>query len=132
MKFSKDRLNVSLVFLCYLSCSGDSKKVAIALDMLPETVEVLAAMENWPTQLRPYTPRRHQAEPDCHTKTIGQTVTLIQAYHLRDVICRVIERLYKASAEQLITGLSPRHAKANGPSLSTKPLLDLTRALELA
>ena len=131
--FDKETWDVSRVFLAYLTFLGNARKVAIALEMPAEVVEVLAAKEDWPAKLRTYLALRHEEAMPSTERRITRTVTHIQACHLQDIISRLIDYMYTLpTPKNLMDWFSPRSPRTNQPEFRAKIVLDLLRALNLA
>jgi hypothetical protein len=131
--FDKENWDVSRVFLSYLAFLGNPTKVAIALDMQPEVVEVLASKEDWPAKLKVYLGLRHGqalAEPDAG---IRRTATYIAACQLRGMIQRLIDQTYRlADREGMMAFFSPIDPRTNRPRFNPNILFTLCRAFSVA
>lgn len=131
--FDKENCDVSRLFLAYLAFLGNPTKVAIALDMQPEVVEVMAAKEDWPAKLKVYLGLRHGqalAEPDA---SIRRTATYIAACQLREIIQRLINQIHRlADREGMLAFFSPCDPRTNRPRFNPNALLILCRAFSVA
>jgi hypothetical protein len=130
--FDKEQHDVSLIFLAYLAFLGNPMKVAIALGIQPEVVEVLAAKEDWAGKLKTYMGLRHECQLPRQDKAIRRTVNLIQARHLQAIIQRVMEHAYRMTEQDLIDWMSPRDPRTNRAKLNVRMLCDLIRAFSIA
>lgn len=131
--FDKENWDVSRIFLSYLAFLGNPTKVAIALDMQPEVVEVLAVKEDWPAKLKVYLGLRHSealAEPDAG---IRRTATYIAACQLREIIQRLTNQIHRLTdREGFMAFFSPCDPRTNRPRFNPNTLLILCRAFSVA
>jgi hypothetical protein len=132
MHFDKEAYDCSKVFLAYLTFGGNATQVGIALNIPPEVVEVLAAKEDWPHKLKIYMAIRHDGELSETDRAISRTVTFVQAWHLRDIINRLIGHMHRlADDKTVLEWFSRRNARARHSKFDFGALLDLVRALNL-
>lgn len=130
---SKDDYDIARLFLMYLAFAGNVKKTSIATGIAPEAIDILAAKEDWPGKLEVYQTLRHD-ERQCRTEAaLCRTAAFITAYHLRDLIRRLLDRLHSiGDDDQLIASLSAYDPRTNRLKLRSRAIGDLTRACYLA
>ena len=131
--FNKENWDVSQIFLAYLTFLGNSTKVATALKVPQQVVEVLAQKEDWPAKLKTFVALRNPKRLTDRDREIRRTVTYIMACHLRDIIQRLInyaQRMVKT--DNLVDMFSVRCRRTGRPKFSVKTLVDLARAYHLA
>lgn len=122
MKLTKD-LDVSRVFLTYLSLQGDVNRTALALDMEPGEVSALATSENWKGKLDQFATLK---ENDSNLQIqLNRSLNYVQARQLASLVDGVIKHLSE-SPETLIDALTT--TTRNGTSFETKPISDLVKA----
>lgn len=125
MTLQKKDIDVSRVFLAYLSLQGDCDRTALACDMDPETVRSLALNEQWATKIQQFAALREQ---DQHFQIgLNRVLNFVQARQLSGLVDSVIKHL-NSTPETLVDSLTT--VTKNGSSFNTKPLTDLVRAAE--
>lgn len=129
----KDQLDVSKIFLAYLSCGGDAVQTASVAEVELDDVLSLARSEMWDLKIqqRALSPAKNKDDAASRAREINRMACYVQALRIRGLIDETIHHLYDngtAALESFCT-----EERRDGTSFfTTKPLLDLTKAAEAA
>ena len=124
MSLLKRDIDVSRVFLAYLSLQGDCNRTAMACDMAVEDVRDLAAAEQWSTKIKQFAALR---EEDQHFQVgLNRVLNFVQARQLSGLVDAVIKEM--SDPEKMMELLTT--TTMHGSTFNTKPLTDLVRAAE--
>lgn len=130
---AKDRLDVSKVFLCYLHAGGDPLKTATAAGCKTSEVLFLERAENWPEKLSGnYSFAGGGSEEQlARAREMNRVSCVVQAQRLSGAIDRVLQFIY--DNEDNIEKFCKETVDKKGMRVfSVKPLLDLTKAAQVA
>jgi hypothetical protein len=123
----KNLLDVSQIFQTFLAFSGDVGKTSVALNIDVDTIQNLAASENWAAKISEWTKLREGDPRDVQVQ-VNRAVNYVQAHRMRSVIDKIISHLSGKSAEEVIDMLTTQGK--HGSSFSSRPLTDLVKAAE--
>lgn len=125
MNVAKRDIDVSKVFLAYLSLQGDVQRTAFACDMDVETVRDLALGEQWASKIAQSSVLREQ---DTNFQiNLNRALNFVQARQLSGLVDAVLKKL--SDPVELDAALTT--VTKNGSTFSTKPITDLVRAAEM-
>jgi hypothetical protein len=122
---AKRDIDVSKVFLAYLSLQGDVNRTALACDMAVEDVRDLAVQEHWATKIDQFAALREQ-DNDFQV-SLNRVLNYVQSRQLSGLVDAVLRKL--SDPGELMNALTV--TTATGSSFSTKPITDLVRAAEM-
>jgi hypothetical protein len=126
---NKNTLDVSQIFLTYLTFGGDVDRTSIAVNLDREIVMNLAKAENWPAKLDQLTKLNDGADSKVLQVQINRAINYVQAHRLRAIVDKVISHLSTKRAEDIVD-LFTRVGKNGEPEFSARPLTDLVKAAE--
>lgn len=124
MNVAKRDIDVSKVFLAFLSLQGDVHRTAFACEMDVETVRDLSVSENWAVKIKQFSALREQDQG--FQINLNRVLNYVQARQLSGLVDAVVQRL--SDPEEMMKLLTT--TTATGSSFSTKPITDLVRAAE--
>lgn len=130
-KFDKSKLDVTRIFLVYVSTVGDVERTALALDLDPEVVQFLAESEGWVQKLRRLTLVSGKTGKESTPVELLQNRALnwVQCHRFRQVIDNLVRSFYDMDAEELLAEMQPTD-KEGHRRFSARPLADLASAME--
>lgn len=124
----KEELDVSRIFLAYLSAGGDTVAAAQIAGCRIEDVLFLAKAECWDVKLQNagVVRGRTKDEAQIRLREINRMTAYIQAIRLRGLIDLTLQYIYKD--QKNIVEFASETDKHGETFFSTKPILDLTKA----
>lgn len=123
----RTEIDVSQLFLTYITLNGDVGKTAVVLYLDRQVVEALAEKENWDSKLKLWNELADGNGPDLNFE-INRTLNYVQAKRLRAILDRMISRLEKMSDEELMELFTKRTDGRR--EFCLRPLCDLIKAAE--
>jgi hypothetical protein len=121
-------------FLLYASFFGDAAQTAYATDLSLEEVKALAEQGKWDERLKPILDLKKSRKPGDIERGINRSLNLVQAHRMRLILEAMLRRISAMSAIELQRATTHRVLNKEGEiiseTLSTRPLADLTAALE--
>lgn len=130
MKVDKTSLDVSQIFLVFMSLVGDVEKTALACDIDPDIVRALAEQEGWTDKIRRVSLLSKSEKPGDYEKAVNRALCFAQAHIFRSMVQKVLDALSKHDGNQLLTDMA--QVKAGAISYSGKLFSDLASAMEKA
>lgn len=127
-----DRENAWLLFASF---AGDIERTALAINVSPKTVLLMADEEGWLERLKPIILLRKSSKPGDLERALNRAVNYVQAHKFRLFIERILHRLTEMDARELDSYLLSVVDNRTGQRvdrLTTRPLADLAAALEKA
>lgn len=129
MKIDKNKVDVSAVFVIYMTLVGDVNRTALALNMDPKFVEELAEQEGWPEKIRRVCVASKSGEPGSWERIQNRALNFAQAHRLRELIDRMIINYAEHTPEEFVKELATLN-KQGVPHASARFLTDLATAAE--
>jgi len=129
MKIDKNKVDVSAVFLVYMTLVGDVNKTAVAMDLDPAFVEELAEREGWKAKVKRMSTVSKSDEPGGWERMQNRALNFAQAHRLREFIDRMILHFADKTPEQLIDAFSAV-SKSGDVRVSARFVADLASASE--
>jgi hypothetical protein len=129
MKVDKSKLDVSQIFLCYMSLVGDVEKTANALDMEPKVVAALAEQEGWIEKVRRISVMSKSGKPGDYERAQNRALNFVQAHRLRLTVDAMLRAFDGLTPEEIVSKLSSLD-KNGVPHVSARFLADLAAAAE--
>lgn len=128
----KEELDVSKIFLAYLVAAGDAVRASQIAQCRPEDVLYLARVELWDSKLaeQAVVKGSSPAESRERTRELNRATNYVQALRLREMVDRTIKWCYED--EKNILNFAIEIDKQGKKIFSTKPILELTKAAEVA
>lgn len=129
---NKEELDVSKIFLAYLVANGDPIRTAQIAQCKVEEVDFLSRSELWDRKLADRGIAAGGSPEDARerTKELNRATNYVQAIRLRALIDKTIKWIYEN--DENILKFNTETNKQGGKVFSTKPLLDLVKAGEVA
>lgn len=126
-------LDYSKVFLTYVSLLGNCDQTAVACDLDPTQVRILAERDNWDVKVTALLAVKERQGAEAFARELNRTANFVQALRCRNLLDQTLQFFTnqgskdgKVSFEQLLT-----HRGAKGETnLSAKNIADLTKAIE--
>lgn len=122
-----DRKNA---FLLYATFCGDLEQTAHALGVPPVVVAHAAMLDKWDEQLKTIISMKKSSRPGDVERAINRAVNFVQAFRMRLFIERVIQKLTGLNDAELQEYLFEERGEKAICKLTTRPIADLTSALE--
>jgi hypothetical protein len=123
-------------FLLYASFGADVERTAYAASLTPDQVRAMALEGGWDEKLRSIIQLRKSQRPGDLERAINRSLNYVQAHRMRLILESIIRRISAMSADELRTATTHKTFGRDGEviseTLSTRPLADLTSALEKA
>lgn len=137
MKVDKSKLDVSQIFLIYMTVVGDIDKCAMALDLDPAIVASLASSEGWSEKIRRISLISKSGKPGEWERAQNRALNFVQAHRVRSLLDRMITHYASMTGEQLANVFCSEHSTKEGGGIriktpSAKFLSDLMCAAERA
>lgn len=129
MIVNKNKLDVSQVFLVFMSLVGDVQKTAAALDLNPEIVAGLAESEGWTEKVRRISLISKGERPGDWERAQNRAMCFVQAHRLRGVLSNMVRHFEEMDPEQIVDNLSVI-GREGQKTLSAKVLADIATAME--
>jgi hypothetical protein len=126
----KTTLDVSQIFLVFMSLVGDVEKTALACDLDPDVVRALAEQEGWTEKIRRVSLLSKSEKAGDYEKCVNRALNFAQAHIFRSMVQKVLDNLSRQDGNQLLTTLSS--VKAGAVTYSAKLFSDLASAMEKA
>lgn len=132
-QIDKSKIDVARAFLAFASFAGDLEKTAYACNLPVETIQYLAADENWSAKISAAVAARSKGKGDDFEKNINRTINYVQAHRLRELVDKVLVRVTE-SKESLDEFLTETKVGRDGvtENFCGKGLVDLAKAMEIA
>lgn len=130
MRLSKNSIDVSQVFLVFMSLVGDVERTALALDLDPKFVEKLAAEEGWAQKIRRISVMSKSEKPGDWEKAQNRALCFVQAHQASMLIDRFLHLLN--IKDDLGIEACATHVSKDGSQkyVSARFLADITSAME--
>lgn len=129
LEFKRDN-----VFLLYASFCGDAERTAYASSLSVDEVRTMAEAEGWNARLRGILELRKSQKPGEVERAINRALNFVQAHRMRLILEATIRRITAMTPEELERATTHKTFDRDGlvvsETLSTRPLADLTAALE--
>lgn len=130
MNIDKSKLDVSQIFLVYMSLVGDVEKTAVALDMSPQLVEDLAESEGWRSKVSRLCVLSKGGKPGDYERATNRALNFVQAHQLRGVLSGMISHFSKLTLEDQLNELIITNKEGAPVAVSAKFFAELTTAME--
>jgi hypothetical protein len=127
----KNELDVSKIFLAYLSTGADALKTAHVAECNLDDVLYLAKTEMWDAKMerQGLAPGKNSEDFATRAREITRMANYVQALRIRGIIDQTIWHLYEGGPEAIEKFCSEE--KRDGTrAFTTKPLVELTKAAE--
>lgn len=128
-KIDKSRLDVSQIFLCYMSLVGDCVRTAAALDMDPTVVEALAEEEGWLEKVRRISVMSKSGKPGDYERAQNRALNYIQAHRMRMTVDALLRSFDGLTPEEIVERFETLDKKGDR-HISARFLADLAAASE--
>ena len=99
MKTDKNNLDVSQIFLTFMSLVGDVEKTALALDLDVAVVEELAKKEGWDEKVRRISVMSKSGNPGDYERAVNRALNYVQAHRMRSALESVLNQVLKRLGE---------------------------------
>lgn len=126
----KRRLDVSQIFLAFMTFVGDVEKTAAALDLDPKVVKDLAVSEGWQDKIKRVCLLSKSEKPGDWERAQNRALCFVQAHRVRLVLDKVLECFHELTANEVLDKLST--VRESHVTFSSRFLSDLTSAMEKA
>lgn len=90
MTVDKSRLDVSGIFLVYITTVGDIGKTAAAFDLDPGLVQALATQEGWLEKVKRISMLSKSEKPGDWERAQNRALNFVQSYRLRQLIDKML------------------------------------------
>lgn len=127
----KGRVDVSQVFLVFMSLVGDVARTAAALDLDPDFVDKLATDEGWKTKIQRVCMMSKGDKPGDYERGVNRALCFVQAHRLRVLIDQMLRSFDGLTPEQVADKLSHKDKTGNF-HISSRFFADLGAAMEKA
>lgn len=128
-KIDKSRLDVSQIFLTYMSLVGDVEKTATALDLDPKIVAALADQEGWLEKVRRLSVMSKSGKPGDYERAQNRALNFVQAHRMRMTVDALLRSFDGLTPEEICEKLSTVDKNGNY-HISARFLSDLAAASE--
>jgi len=128
-RLNKSSVDVSRIFLVFVSVVGDVLKTASALDLDPDFVRKLAKDEGWNEKISRICLLGKSGKPGDFERAQNRALAFVQAHQTREIIGRVISRFQDMTDEEILEATS-NVAKDGSRHVSGRFWADLTAAME--
>lgn len=125
----KNKLDVTAIFLIWMTLAGDSNKTALALDIDPKVVEELSQTEDWKEKLRRMSLVSKSDEPGGWERMCNRALNFAQAHRMRELIDRMLLHFADKTPQELADSFSSS-LKGGEVRISGRFLADLASASE--
>lgn len=125
----KNKIDVAQAFLVYMACVGDTDKTAVALDLEPEQVRLLAESEGWTDKIRRVSLMSKSGKPGDFERATNRALAFVQAQCIREQVNRLLREVTKMTDDELLSRACVR-TRDGGQQISAKFLVDLAGAAE--
>lgn len=129
-KIDKTSLDVSQIFLVFMSLVGDIERTALALDLDPDVVRALAEQEGWTDKIKRVSLLSKSEKAGDYEKAVNRALCFAQAHIFRSAIQRLLDVIARQDGNELLSTIS--QVKAGQVSYSAKLFSDLASAMEKA
>ena len=129
MKIDKNKVDVSAVFLVYMTLVGDVNKTAVAMDLDPAFVEELAEREGWKAKVKRMSTVSKSDEPGGWERMQNRALNFAQAHRMRELIDRMLLHFADKTPDELAAAFTSI-AKGGDIRISGRFLADLASASE--
>lgn len=126
----KNKIDVSQVFLLYVTLLGDTDRVAAALNIEASVVDDLAETEGWRAKLSKITLMSKGGKPGDFERAQNRAVNFVQAHKLRSIYEKVLRYFDDKDPEEVLAAL--QNFTKLGTTISARFLADLSSAIEKA
>jgi len=128
----KRRIDVTKVFLIYLSTVGDVERTALACEMDPELVRKLAKSEEWDLKIRQLTlaSKGKGLQAGDFERMQNRALNWCQGHRMRQILDEVIAHYANMTPEEIVESMTSRDSKEGVPRVSARFFSDLAKALE--
>lgn len=130
LKIDKSRLNVSQIFLVYMTLVGDVGRTALALDLDPKLVEQLADEEGWSEKIKRCTMMSRGEDPGDWERAQNRALNFVQAHRVRLLIDRMIQHFESKPVSEFLEGEREVNGRVVKQPPQVKFVAELTAALE--
>lgn len=129
LKIDKARLDVSQIFLTFMSLVGDCARTAAALDIDPAIVEGLAEQEGWIDKVRRLSVMSKSGKPGDYERAQNRALNFVQAHRLRMTVDAMLRSFDGLTPEQILFKFTS-FDKLGREHISARFLADLAAAAE--
>ena len=130
-RFDKRTIDVSKVFLAYMTFVGDVERTAAALDMHPDTVRQLAEQEGWHGKIQRVNALTKSGQPGDYERGVNRALSFVQAHRIRLLLDRVLRRYEDLTDDELDARLETV-GRGGTRAFSCRFMADFTAAMEKA
>lgn len=129
----KSKLDVTQIFLVYVSSVGDISKTAAALDLDPAIVESLSISEGWVEKVKRLTLMSKSGKPGDFERAQNRALNYVQAHLFRLTIEKALKYVRDMAIEEVLEGTASREVVAMRKiekRISGRFFTDMSKALE--
>lgn len=101
MQLNKNKLDISQIFLVFVSLVGDVNKTAAALELDPDIVQKLADAEGWDLKIQRITLMSKSGRPGDFERAQNRALCFVQGHRIRSLCDRVITRFTGMTDEEI-------------------------------
>lgn len=135
MKIDKTKLDISQIFLTYMTLVGDVSRTAAALDLEPALVQALAEQEGWSEKVRRLSVMSKSNKPGDYERAQNRALNFVQAHRFRSLLTGIMAAYEERGPRELI-GMVRNGASSEKPGhdlkLSCSFIRDLSTAIQNA
>lgn len=128
-RVDKNKVDVSQVFLAFMTFVGDAERTAASLDLEPAQVRELAEAEGWNEKIRRVSLMSKSGRPGDFERATNRALCFVQAQCIRQQVNRLLAECAEMSNEELLSRACVR-SRDGGTQLSAKFLVDMASAAE--
>lgn len=129
-KLDKRRLDITKVFLVYVSLVGDVEKTALALDLDPEIVQALATEEGWAAKVQRMCVVAHkEGKPGDYERQMNRAMAFVQAHQTGIAIDGIVGWFATKTPQEIMDALTVFDGRGKA-RLSARFFADLASAME--
>lgn len=129
MRVDKNKLDISQIFLAFMTFVGDVERTSAAFDLDPAQVRELADAEGWNEKLRRVSLMSKSGKPGDFERATNRALCFVQAQCIRQQLNRLLTEVSALTNEEMLARSCVR-TRDGGSQISAKFFVDMANAAE--